>query len=110
MKERIEHVPLGVVGNISAWNYPWFVGCNVFVPALLTGNAVLYKPSEYATLTGLEIARLLHEAGVPQTCSCRWSARAPWAPRCWSRRSTACSSPAPTPPARASRRRWARAS
>jgi acyl-CoA reductase-like NAD-dependent aldehyde dehydrogenase len=66
MKERIEHVPLGVVGNISAWNYPWFVGCNVIIPALLTGNAVLYKPSEYATLTGLEIARLLHEAGVPQ--------------------------------------------
>ncbi|HSV34789.1 MAG TPA: aldehyde dehydrogenase family protein, partial [Ramlibacter sp.] len=66
MKERIEHVPLGVVGNISAWNYPWFVGCNVIVPALLTGNAVLYKPSEYATLTGLAIARLLHQAGVPQ--------------------------------------------
>jgi acyl-CoA reductase-like NAD-dependent aldehyde dehydrogenase len=65
MKERIEHLPLGVIGNISAWNYPWFVGCNVIVPALLTGNAVLYKPSEYATLTGLEIARLLHEAGVP---------------------------------------------
>jgi acyl-CoA reductase-like NAD-dependent aldehyde dehydrogenase len=59
-------VPLGVVANISAWNYPWFVGCNVILPALLTGNAVLYKPSEYATLTGLEIARLLHEAGVPQ--------------------------------------------
>jgi acyl-CoA reductase-like NAD-dependent aldehyde dehydrogenase len=66
MKERIEHVPLGVVGNISAWNYPWFVGCNVIIPALLAGNAVLYKPSEYATLTGLEIARLLHQAGVPQ--------------------------------------------
>ena len=66
MRERIEHVPLGVVGNISAWNYPWFVGCNVIVPALLTGNAVLYKPSEYATLTGLEIARLLHQAGVPE--------------------------------------------
>jgi acyl-CoA reductase-like NAD-dependent aldehyde dehydrogenase len=66
MKERVEHVPLGVLGNISAWNYPWFVGCNVIVPALLTGNAVLYKPSEYATLTGLEIERLLHEAGVPQ--------------------------------------------
>ncbi|MFM8608911.1 MAG: aldehyde dehydrogenase family protein [Burkholderiaceae bacterium] len=65
MTEQIGHVPLGVVANISAWNYPWFVGCNVIVPALLTGNAVLYKPSEYATLTGLEITRLLHEAGVP---------------------------------------------
>ena len=66
MLERIEHVPLGVVANISAWNYPWFVGCNVILPALLTGNAVLYKPSEFATLTGLEIERLLHEAGVPR--------------------------------------------
>jgi acyl-CoA reductase-like NAD-dependent aldehyde dehydrogenase len=66
MKEQIQHTPLGVVANISAWNYPWFVGCNVIVPALLTGNAVLYKPSEYATMTGLEIARLLHEAGVPR--------------------------------------------
>jgi acyl-CoA reductase-like NAD-dependent aldehyde dehydrogenase len=65
MKEQIQHIPLGVVANISAWNYPWFVGCNVIVPALLTGNAVLYKPSEYAAMTGLAIARLLHEAGVP---------------------------------------------
>ncbi len=63
--ERISHDALGVVANISAWNYPYFVGGNVFVPALLTGNAVLYKPSEHATLTGLQIARLLHESGVP---------------------------------------------
>ena len=53
----IGHEPLGVVANISAWNYPWFVGCNVILPALATGNAVLYKPSEYAPLTGLAIAR-----------------------------------------------------
>jgi acyl-CoA reductase-like NAD-dependent aldehyde dehydrogenase len=65
MTERIAHDPLGVVANISAWNYPYFVGGNVFVPALLTGNAVLYKPSEYATLTGLHIDRLLHAAGIP---------------------------------------------
>jgi acyl-CoA reductase-like NAD-dependent aldehyde dehydrogenase len=65
MHEQIGHVPLGVVANISAWNYPYFVGCNVIVPALLTGNAVLYKPSEHATLSGLNITRLLHAAGVP---------------------------------------------
>ncbi len=64
--EKISHEPLGVIGNISAWNYPYFVGSNVFVPALLTGNAVLYKPSEFATLTGLAISDLLHEAGVPE--------------------------------------------
>jgi len=65
-EERIRHEPLGVVANVSAWNYPYFVGANVFVPALLTGNAVLYKPSEYSTLTGLEIARALWDAGVPE--------------------------------------------
>ncbi len=65
MRERIAHVPLGLVANISAWNYPWFVSCNVVVPALLAGNAVLYKPSEYATLSGQHLVRLLHGAGVP---------------------------------------------
>jgi acyl-CoA reductase-like NAD-dependent aldehyde dehydrogenase len=65
MHEQIGHIPLGVVLNISAWNYPYFVGCNVILPALLAGNAVLYKPSEFATLTGLHLTRLLHEAGVP---------------------------------------------
>ncbi len=66
MTEQIQHIPLGLVANISAWNYPWFVGGNVYIPALLTGNAVLYKPSEFATLTGLAMARLLYDAGVPQ--------------------------------------------
>jgi acyl-CoA reductase-like NAD-dependent aldehyde dehydrogenase len=66
LEERISHEPLGVIANISAWNYPYFVGSNVFVPALLAGNAVLYKPSEFATLTGLHIEEMLHEAGVPE--------------------------------------------
>ncbi len=65
LDERITHEPLGVIANVSAWNYPYFVGSNVFVPALIAGNAVLYKPSEYASLTGLSIAEMLHEAGVP---------------------------------------------
>jgi acyl-CoA reductase-like NAD-dependent aldehyde dehydrogenase len=66
LDEVIAHEPLGVVANVSAWNYPWFVGSNVFVPALLTGNTVLYKPSEHATFTGRAIERLLGEAGVPK--------------------------------------------
>jgi acyl-CoA reductase-like NAD-dependent aldehyde dehydrogenase len=66
MQERIAHDPLGVIANISAWNYPYFVGGNVFVPALAAGNAVLYKPSEFATLTGQHIADMLHAAGVPE--------------------------------------------
>ncbi|MBS1505834.1 MAG: aldehyde dehydrogenase family protein [Bacteroidetes bacterium] len=65
LTERIAYEPLGVVANISAWNYPYLVGVNVFVPALLAGNAVMYKPSEFSSLTGLEIEKLLKEAGVP---------------------------------------------
>ncbi|MEY4610027.1 MAG: hypothetical protein RL246_346, partial [Bacteroidota bacterium] len=66
MTEKIVYEALGVICNISAWNYPYNVGVNVFVPALLAGNAVMYKPSEYATMTGIEIERYLHEAGVPE--------------------------------------------
>ncbi len=66
MQESVTYDPLGVIANISAWNYPYFVSSNVFAPALLCGNAVLYKPSECATLTGLAIQALLHESGIPE--------------------------------------------
>lgn len=68
LQEIIVHEPLGVVCNISAWNYPFLVGVNVFIPALLAGNTVMYKPSEYATLTGLNIQKLLYAAGIPENC------------------------------------------
>jgi acyl-CoA reductase-like NAD-dependent aldehyde dehydrogenase len=68
LQEIIVHEPLGVVCNISAWNYPFLVGVNVFIPSLLAGNTVMYKPSEYATLTGLHIQRLLYAAGIPENC------------------------------------------
>ncbi len=67
-KEKIVYEPLGVIANISAWNYPFLVGVNVFIPALIGGNVVFYKPSEYATLTGLHIRDLLYKAGVPENC------------------------------------------
>jgi len=66
LEEKISYEPLGVICNISAWNYPYLVGVNVFVPALLAGNSVMYKPSEYAMLTGLEIEKLLKQAGIPE--------------------------------------------
>ncbi len=66
LTEIISYEPLGVIANISAWNYPYLVGVNVFVPAIIGGNAVLYKPSEYAQLTGLEIERLWKAAGLPE--------------------------------------------
>jgi acyl-CoA reductase-like NAD-dependent aldehyde dehydrogenase len=65
-REKITYEPLGVIANISAWNYPYLVGVNVFIPALIGGNGVFYKPSEYSTLTGLHIRRMLYGAGVPE--------------------------------------------
>ncbi len=65
VEERVTHEPVGLVAHVSAWNYPYFVGLNTIIPALLTGNAVLYKPSEHATLTGLRIVDIMHRAGIP---------------------------------------------
>ena len=64
LEEKISYEPLGVICNISAWNYPYLVGVNVFVSALLAGNAVMYKPSEYATLPAFEIEKLLQRSGL----------------------------------------------
>lgn len=63
--EKIVYEPLGVIANISAWNYPYNVGYNVFLYALTAGNAVLYKPSEFSSLTGLQFRSLLWKAGIP---------------------------------------------
>jgi acyl-CoA reductase-like NAD-dependent aldehyde dehydrogenase len=64
--EILAYDPLGVIANISAWNYPYLVGINIFIPALVCGNAVMYKPSEYSSTVGLSISGLLTEAGVPE--------------------------------------------
>ena len=66
IQEKITLEPLGVIAHISVWNYPFFVGLNVLIPALLMGNAVLYKPSEYTTLTGRAILDLFQQAGIPE--------------------------------------------
>lgn len=65
-REVLSYDPLGVIANISAWNYPFLVGINIFIPALICGNAVLYKPSEFAVLTGQHITRLLYQSGIPE--------------------------------------------
>ena len=64
--EHIKYEPLGVIANISAWNFPYNVGYNVFLYALVAGNSVLYKPSEYASLTGIAFQKYLYKAGIPE--------------------------------------------
>jgi acyl-CoA reductase-like NAD-dependent aldehyde dehydrogenase len=56
-ERRIEHVPLGVVLDIAAWNYPLLVPINVVVPALVAGDAVVLKHSPKTPLTGKQFER-----------------------------------------------------
>jgi acyl-CoA reductase-like NAD-dependent aldehyde dehydrogenase len=63
---RIFREPYGVVGIISPWNYPLSIPATESLSALVTGNAVVLKPSELTSLCALELASLLHEAGVPK--------------------------------------------
>ena len=56
--------PLGVVGIISPWNFPWATPMAEVVMAMMAGNAVVLKPSELTPLTGLKIKEVLSRAGV----------------------------------------------
>ena len=60
-----ERLPHGVVGVISPWNYPMFLPLSSGLPALLCGNAVVNKPSEWTPGIADLVAECLHEAGVP---------------------------------------------
>jgi acyl-CoA reductase-like NAD-dependent aldehyde dehydrogenase len=63
---RILREPYGVVGIISPWNYPFSIPATESLSALVTGNAVVLKPSELTSLNALQLASLLHQAGVPE--------------------------------------------
>jgi len=58
--------PYGVIGIISPWNYPFSIPATETLAALVAGNAVILKPSEFTSLIALELAALLWKAGVPK--------------------------------------------
>ncbi len=60
--------PLGVCVGIGAWNYPTQIACWKSAPALVCGNAMVFKPSEMTPLCALKIAEILIEAGLPKGC------------------------------------------
>jgi len=61
---RIIYKPLGVVGIISPWNFPWAIPLGEVVMALMAGNAVVLKPSELTPLVGLKIGEVFKRAGL----------------------------------------------
>jgi succinate-semialdehyde dehydrogenase / glutarate-semialdehyde dehydrogenase len=62
----VNHVPKGVVGIISPWNYPFTMALCDGIPALMAGNAVVIKPDAQTMLSALLAAELLEEAGIPR--------------------------------------------
>ena len=61
-----KRVPLGVCVGIGAWNYPTQIACWKGAPALVCGNAMVFKPSENTPLCALKVAEILIEAGLPK--------------------------------------------
>jgi acyl-CoA reductase-like NAD-dependent aldehyde dehydrogenase len=62
---KIIYRPLGVVGIISPWNFPWAIPLGEVVMALMSGNAVVLKPSELTPLVGAKIGDVFVRAGLP---------------------------------------------
>ena len=67
----VQYHPLGVVGIISPWNFPVNVMCRKALPALLTGNTVVFKPATFTPWSAVFMAKLFEEAGfAPGVFNC----------------------------------------
>jgi aldehyde dehydrogenase (NAD+) len=62
----MQYEPVGVAGIISPWNFPMNVMCRKTLPALLTGNTVVFKPATFTPWSGLFMAALIEKAGLPR--------------------------------------------
>jgi acyl-CoA reductase-like NAD-dependent aldehyde dehydrogenase len=65
-RSKFRYQPIGVVGVIAPWNYPWTIPMQEIAIALLCGNGVVLKPASLTPLLGEEIQRAFEDAGVPQ--------------------------------------------
>jgi succinate-semialdehyde dehydrogenase/glutarate-semialdehyde dehydrogenase len=63
---KIIYKPLGTVGIIPAWNYPFTIPLGEVVMSLMAGNAVILKPSELTPFTGLKIGEIFEKAKLPE--------------------------------------------
>ena len=62
---KIVYHPLGVVGIIPAWNYPFSIPLGETAMALMAGNSLVIKPSELTPFVGLKIGEIFEKAGAP---------------------------------------------
>ena len=65
-RARFTYEPLGVVGVIAPWNYPWSIPFGEVAIALMAGNGVVLKPASLTPLIGQRIQEVFERAGVPE--------------------------------------------
>ncbi|MBS1049370.1 aldehyde dehydrogenase [Gluconobacter japonicus] len=65
-KILIDRVPLGVIGAITAWNFPLALCARKIGPAIAAGNTIVVKPHELTPLASLHLAKLVEEAKIPK--------------------------------------------
>ncbi|QEH96394.1 aldehyde dehydrogenase [Gluconobacter thailandicus] len=65
-KILIDRVPLGVIGAITAWNFPLALCARKIGPAIAAGNTIVVKPHELTPLASLHLAKLVEEAEIPK--------------------------------------------
>jgi acyl-CoA reductase-like NAD-dependent aldehyde dehydrogenase len=63
---RVHAQPLGVVGVLAPWNYPFQLAIAPVAAALAAGNCVMLKPSEYTPRTALLLRRVIRDAFEPE--------------------------------------------
>src|SRR5262249_58671795 len=57
--------PLGVCGIITPWNFPMAIPSWKIMPAIMTGNTVVFKPATYTPRSAVRFVEVLEEAGIP---------------------------------------------
>jgi succinate-semialdehyde dehydrogenase len=65
-RQQVILQPMGVVGIITAWNFPVWNACRVWAAALAAGCTIVCKPSEYTPITAVLLMQCLADAGVPK--------------------------------------------
>ena len=66
MTSILRREPVGVVGSITPWNYPFMMAIWKIAPALTAGNTVVLKPASLTPLTTIELGKLVEKAGLPK--------------------------------------------
>ena len=61
-------VPIGVCGLITPWNFPLAIPAWKIMPALVSGNTVVFKPSSLTPVCAAKLVEILQEAGLPRGC------------------------------------------